>query len=99
MTEEKKKWETKPNTGSAFPNKRKQKDTHPDFVGDLLVVEPGLHWLNIWVKQMKNGEQYFSVSLNPKEERGAIASQPVTITAAGIKPQPTVDTSDDAIPF
>lgn len=93
-----KKWETKPNTGSAFPNKRKQKDTHPDFVGDLLVAEPGLHWLNIWVKQMKNGEQYFSVSLNPKEDRSATASKPVTITT-GVAPQPVAQVSDDEIPF
>ncbi len=68
---EKKKWETKPNTGSAFVNKRKLKDTHPDFTGEILVTEPGLYWFSMWEKRTQSGEPWYSVGLNPKEDRSA----------------------------
>lgn len=92
---EQKKWETKPNTGSAFVNKRKQKDTHPDYTGEILVTEPGLHWFNIWVKETKDGQPWFSVSVSPKEERGATASLKVEV-----KPTPVAaPINDDSVPF
>ena len=99
---EQKKWETRPNNGSAFINKRKQKDTHPDYTGELLVVDPGLHWLDIWVKETKDGAPWFSVSIRPKEDRGAGTTKqfeikPVPVAAA---PAPTAAAADDdSIPF
>lgn len=93
---EKKKWVTKPNSGSAFVNKRKQKDTHPDFTGEMLVLEPGLYWFNMWQKQTQEGDPWFSVALSPKEDRSATASVQVEVKPAQAQ-QPTV--SDDEIPF
>lgn len=96
---EQKKWETKPNTGSAFINKRKQKDTHPDYTGELLVVEPGLHWLDIWVKETKNGEPRFSVSIRPKEDRGATTSHNIAIKPVPVVAATAPAADDDSIPF
>lgn len=94
MTEEKKKWETKPNTGSAFKNRRKQKDTHPDYTGEMLITEPGLYWFNMWEKRTQSGDPWFSASLNRKEEREPTSHS--THEAAG-KSEPAID--DDSIPF
>ena len=92
---EQKKWETKPNTGSAFTNRRKQKDTHPDFTGEILVTEPGLYWFSMWEKRTQAGDPWFSIGLKPKEDRPAApASQPAAQPAAQSQP---ID--DDSIPF
>lgn len=54
------------NRGALFKNTKKEKDSHPDYNGNINVdgVE---YWLNAWVKEGKNGK-YFSVSVKPKED-------------------------------
>lgn len=93
---DKKKWETKPNSGSAFVNRRKQKDTHPDFTGELLVLEPGLYWFNMWQKETQNGDTWFSVAISPKEDRPAPANSQIEAKPAQAQ-QAAI--SDDEIPF
>ena len=58
------KYEHKPNSGSAFKNDRKQKETHPDFTGTLN-VEGQEYWLSIWTN--KDRKPPISVSIKKKD--------------------------------
>lgn len=53
------------NRGSLGRNKRKEKDSHPDFSGKLN-VEGVDYWLSGWVKE-GNGERFFSLAVKRKE--------------------------------
>jgi hypothetical protein len=102
MSEDKKVWETKDLSGSAFPNRRKMKDTHADYVGEARVPAPGLYWMNIWAKTTKGGEVYLSVTFNPKEEKGASSSMKVEVKTNSVIPAQPVQQAaidDDSIPF
>ena len=55
------------NGGALFPNDRKEKDTHPDFRGNVN-VEGKEYWIRGWKKVSKSGMKFLSVALNPKEE-------------------------------
>lgn len=82
------------NSGLLAKNKRKEKDTHPDYSGSINVdgVE---YWLSGWLKTGKEGsklagEKFFSLSVRPKDQQRAAAPAPV--------PAPAEDFNDD-IPF
>lgn len=55
------------NKGTLGRNKRKEKDTHPDFSGKLN-VEGVDYWLSGWTKE-SNGERFFSLAVKRKEPR------------------------------
>ena len=56
------------NRGVLFKNDRKQSNNHPDYKGNLN-VDGKEYWLDAWVKESKAGNKFFSVSINPKEQR------------------------------
>jgi len=57
------------NKGTLGKNKRKEKDTHPDYSGQIN-VEGTDYWLSGWLKTNKEtGEKFFSLSVKPKEPR------------------------------
>lgn len=53
------------NRGTLGKNKRKEKETHPDFSGKLN-VEGVDYWLSGWTKEA-NGERFFSLAVKRKE--------------------------------
>lgn len=60
-------YEKKNMSGSLFKNTRKEKDTHPDYQGDLII--DGTHyWLSGWLKEGNQGK-FFSLAVKPKEQR------------------------------
>ncbi len=67
---EQKKYETRELSGAAFYNRRKLKETHPDYTGEVR-VNGQLYWLSIWEKRTQGGDTWYSVGLNPKEDRSA----------------------------
>jgi len=83
--------EKRDNSGALFKNDRKEKETHPDFKGNLTVAGVD-YWISGWTKQGKIGE-YTSLAVTKKEAKAETA-QPVTKPAA----KPTFDDSQE-IPF
>lgn len=53
--------------GVLFRNDKKEKETQPDFKGDV-TVEGQEYWLSAWVQESKKGTKYFSLSLQPKDK-------------------------------
>lgn len=93
-------------TGAIFQNGRKQKDSHPDYTGEIElgpeVIQSimdqkgrgeGFPKIDIagWKKTTKNGDMFLSVNANPPYEGEKGASAP-----SAPAPEPNVD---DKIPF
>ena len=84
------------NSGLLAKNKRKEKDTHPDYSGSVNVdgVEYGLSgWLKVGRDGSKMaGEKFFSLSLRRKDGQSAATPAPAA-------PAPAAPDFDDDIPF
>jgi uncharacterized protein (DUF736 family) len=75
------------NRGMLMKNQNKTADNHPDYSGSLNVNGVD-HWLSGWLKESKNGNKFFSLSVKPKEQK----SEP--------KPKKQVEEDpNDPIPF
>jgi hypothetical protein len=84
------------NSGLLARNRRKDKDTHPDYSGSVNVdgVE---YWLSGWLRTGKegsrlHGEKFFSLALKRKDGQSAV-------TPAAAAPAPAAPDFDDDIPF
>ena len=53
------------NRGTLGRNKRREKDTHPEFKGKCN-IEGVEYWISGWVRE-SNGEKFFSLSFQPKD--------------------------------
>jgi len=104
-------YEQKPNSGSLFPNKRKEKESHPDLTGTL-DVDGQQYWINAWSKTAKtNGEEWLSISIRPKDAQGAPGktytapaggkwARNVPAASAQAEPEkPATSEDSDSIPF
>lgn len=79
-------------SGSLFKNDRREKDTHPNLTGTIMIGGQE-YWLSGWTKEKGDGEKWISLAAKPKEARtgnGTPAAAPAVITAADL---------DDDIPF
>lgn len=82
-------YEQKDNSGSLFKNDRKEKETHPDAKGSIM-VDGVAYWISAWTKQDRNGNRYQSLSVQRK-------GQPAASKPAASKP--VADDMEDSIPF
>ncbi len=81
------------NRGILSRNDRKEKDTHPDFKGEINVNGKD-YWLSGYVKERKDGNgRFFSLSVKPKEVNAAIHQR------APVKTDTGFDQMDSDIPF
>jgi uncharacterized protein (DUF736 family) len=90
-------YEIKELSGSVFKNKRKEKDTHPDYQGSIK-IEGVEYWLSGWKKQKQDGEAWISLAFKPKEAKQPVAS-PAETAAAARKTGAFADMPDDDINF
>jgi uncharacterized protein (DUF736 family) len=89
-------YETKDNTGSLFKNKRKEKETHPDYNGSCRIDGTDL-WISAWLKEKQDGEKYFSFAFKRKD---GTAERPAEFVAKAkeVFPGAQIDL-DDSVPF
>lgn len=57
------------NKGTLGKNKRREKDTHPEYSGQA-TIDGKDFWISAWVKtSSRDGEKFFSLSFREKQER------------------------------
>ena len=49
-------------SGSLFVNQKKQKPSHPDFTGKVMVAGT-TYWVSAWKKQAKSGKSFLSLAV------------------------------------
>ena len=59
--------------GALFKNLKKEKDTHPDYKGDV-TIRGEKFWISAWLKDGAKGK-YMSLALRPVEEKPVESSQ------------------------
>ena len=94
------------NSGALFQAKEKKTDKHPDYEGSVNVGGKD-YWLSGWRKTSKNGNQFLSLAVKPKDGTSARPGQAeakAVQDAFGLSETPKVNVRepldlDDSVPF
>jgi hypothetical protein len=76
-------------SGSLFKNDKREKDTHPNLTGTVMIggVE---YWASGWTKERNNGEKWISLSFKPKDAPTHRVAEAAPVADAG---------ATDSVPF
>jgi len=67
-------YEQRDNSGSLFPNQKKETEAHPNLTGSIM-VDGKMYWISGWVKEGQS-QKWISLAVKPKEDRPAKAPAP-----------------------
>lgn len=56
-------YEMRAGSGSLFKNDRKEKETHPDLKGKVMLPNGEVRWLSAWEKTTAAGAAWLSISI------------------------------------
>lgn len=88
----------KTNRGSIWPNKRKEKETHPDFTGSIN-VDGQEFWLNGWRRKEGASPESPSMTFTVRPKEGA-HKRPAATDGQRVAPRTAArGDMDDEIPF
>jgi hypothetical protein len=90
-------YEMKPSSGSLFKNDRKEKETHPDYKGKVMLPNGEVRWLSGWKRQTASGDGWLSLSIGDLVQQSGGGGQPMTQHSAAKANAFVSDDSD--IPF
>jgi hypothetical protein len=90
-------YEMKPSSGSLFKNDRKEKETHPDYKGKVMLPDGQVRWLSGWKKQTSAGDTWLSLAIGDPVQQSGGGGQPMTPHSAAKANAFVSDDSD--IPF
>jgi hypothetical protein len=87
------------NRGTLGKNNRREKDTHPEYTGQIDIDGVG-YWLSAWVKEGQGGK-FFSLSVKRKDqqERTQRPAPPTRTQYAEQRGGSGFDDMSDDIPF
>jgi hypothetical protein len=93
-------YEQRPGQGSAFKNKNKTLDWHPEYKGDITLPDGSLHWLDVKVGKTKAGDYWFSIKIGNQKMGVPAAPTMRPIDAhSQAKGNAFIADNDDDIPF
>ena len=72
-------YELKPGQGTIFKNSKKEKETHPEYKGEIMTPSGEKLEIALWVKEGKKGK-FFSAAIKPPYKKDETNNEPVEIT-------------------
>ena len=95
-------YEMKPSSGSLFKNDRKEKETHPDLKGKVMLPNGEVRWVSAWKKKTAAGDTWLSLALGDLVQQAGGShyggAKPLDAHGAAKGNAFVVETDDD-IPF
>lgn len=89
-------YEMKVGQGSLFKNEKKEKETHPNLKGKVMLPNGEVRWVSAWTKKTKAGEPWISFAIGDVVAGGGMRPLDAHNTAKG---NAFVAEVDDDIPF
>jgi hypothetical protein len=71
-------YEMRAGSGSLFKNDRKEKETHPDLKGKVMLPNGEVRWVSAWKKKTASGDTWVSFVIGDPVQQSGGGGQPMT---------------------